>query len=83
MTGDEIKQAIAVCRAKCAWPPSIAEFREASSDGSTAEQAAMYARLAEADNEMKALPSETWAETKARGAAKLAELLAQLRKSNA
>jgi hypothetical protein len=80
MTGEQVRTSLDYCRANLTWPPSIAEFRQG---GVNAEQSAFLARLREADDAYKALPRETWAETKARGAAKLAELRAQLRKANA
>jgi hypothetical protein len=79
MSGDQIKTAIEYCREKHAWPPSIAEFRAAASGGSTPEQRVMAARLREADQAQRALPAETWADTKARGTARLSELKEHLR----
>lgn len=68
MSGDQIKQAIDHCRATMKWSPTIAEFREASMRGETAEQRAQRARLKNADTERLALPSRTWAEQRADGA---------------
>jgi len=75
MDGEAIKQALEHCRRNCAWPPSIAEFRAAGTDGSTAEQRAFQALAAE---QQAALPSETWAEIRERGKAELAKLREQL-----
>ena len=78
LSGEQIKRAIEHCRINHAWPPSIAEFRAAATDNSTPEQRAFRKRLADGNAAMRALPKETWAETRARGAARLAELIAML-----
>jgi len=69
MTGDQIKRALAESRKACAWPPSIAEFRKLGigPDDMTVEQRALYMAARASDEAYKALPRETWAETKGRG----------------
>jgi hypothetical protein len=74
MSGEDIKRALEVCRTTMTWPPSIAEFRAAASDGSTPEQKAFQRRARESDEAQAALPAETWAETRERGKAHLAAL---------
>lgn len=79
LSGEQIGRAIKHCRKHCAWPPSIAEFRKAATGGANAEQAVFAARLRAADEAQKALPKETWAETRERGRAQLGELKLSLR----
>ena len=69
MTGDQIKRALDEARKTCTWPPSIAEFRKLGigPDDMTAEQKALYLAAKASDDAYKALPKETWAETKGRG----------------
>lgn len=74
LSGEQIKRGIAHCRQHATWPPSIAEFRQACTDGSTLEQRAFQAR-ADADAQL-ALPSETSAEARERNRCRLAELMA-------
>lgn len=81
MSGEQIKHALAHCRLQADWPPSIAEFRAAAHDGATAEQRAFQARLNAEDEASKALPAETWAESRNRGKAHLHALKAKLRGS--
>lgn len=69
MSGEQIKAAIARCRATLQWSPTIAEFRKAGITD-TPEQRAFQARLAQQAADRAALPSRTWAETKAAGIVK-------------
>lgn len=68
--GEQIKHGISHVRAHCEWPPSIAEFRKACLGGATPEQLAFAAR---AQSDRPALPSRTWAESRADGAARAQE----------
>lgn len=83
LTGEQIKAGIVHCRANLKWSPTIAEFREAATLGDTPEQRAMRTRLADADAERKALPSKTWAESRADGQRQAREMLARLRQGMA
>jgi len=74
MSGEDIKRALEVCRTTRAWPPSIAEFRAAASDGSTPEQKALQRLARESERAQAVLPSETWAEARARGKGHLTAL---------
>lgn len=79
MTGDQMRAAIAHCRANLKWAPTIAEFREAAKTGDTPEQRAQAARLAAADAERAlALPAMTWEERRAAGRSAMADLMSRL-----
>lgn len=82
MTGEQIKRAIEKARQGCAWPPSISQFRELGmgQDVMTTEQAAFSARVEASDSLSQALPAETWAETRVRGAKALQGLREALAK---
>jgi hypothetical protein len=79
MTGESVKIALNACRQRCTWPPTIAEFRQAASDGSTPEQRAFRARERAVTASQLALPAETWGDRKERGAAKIAAIKAMLK----
>lgn len=78
MSGEQIKRALSHCRLHRAWPPSIAEFRDAAGYGSTAEQRAFYARIQASTDERKALPATTWAERRGQVTEQLRALRASL-----
>lgn len=79
MSGEQIKSALAVCRKRCVWPPTIAEFRDAASDGLTPEQRAFRARERAVEASQLALPAETWEDRRKRGAARITAIKAMLR----
>lgn len=79
LNGEQIKRALSQCRLQSAWPPSIAEFRAAAGDGSTAEQRAFQARQRAEDDASKALSAETWADHRERGKAHLRAIRALLK----
>lgn len=77
-TKADARDALAYCRDRMTWPPSIAEFVQARNHGFTREQQAQYARLARADAAQRALPAEPWADVRARGASRIAEIKQQI-----
>jgi hypothetical protein len=78
-TKAQAKRALDVCAQTMRWPPSVPDFTMALDDGSNAEQRAFRRQLEAADDAQKALPRETWAETRERGRQHLDALRQQLR----
>lgn len=66
-TKPQAKRALDVCAQTMRWPPAVPDFLMALDDGSNAEQRAFRAALKAGDEAQKALPKETWAETRERG----------------
>jgi hypothetical protein len=75
----DAKRAIDHCVQTMPWPPALPDFIAAKRAGMTDEQRAQAARLEQADADRLALPTRTWAESRAqyRGVAK--EILMMLR----
>lgn len=72
----DAKRALDHCTQTMSWPPALPDFLAAKRAGMTDEQRVFFAR---AESEQLALPSKTWAESRAQYRGVARELLSMLR----